>query len=218
MFRYCPALILISAMLLVGCGGGLTASQVPPGNQAGQLSASSSQIAFGNVTVGSANTKAGSLTAGSSAVTISSVSWTGNGFSLSGITFPVTLMAGQSAPFSVTFTPQVAGAASGSLSFLSNASNSPTTEALTGTGAQPAGHSIPLSWSPSLSTVIGYNVYRGTQSGGPYTVKLTPAPQPTTSLIDTGVVAGTTYYYVATSVDMNSVESIYSNQWTATVP
>ena len=39
-----------------------------------------------------------------------------------------------------------------------------------------------------------------------------------TSLVDNTVIAGTTYYYVATSVDQNSVESVYSNQLTAAVP
>jgi fibronectin type 3 domain-containing protein len=66
--------------------------------------------------------------------------------------------------------------------------------------------------------VIGYNVYRGTVSGGPYPTKLTPSPQPTTSMTDGTVLAATTYYYVATSVDQNNVESIYSNQLTAAVP
>jgi fibronectin type 3 domain-containing protein len=66
--------------------------------------------------------------------------------------------------------------------------------------------------------VIGYNVYRGTSSGGPYPTKLTPSPQPTIGMVDNTVMAGTTYYYVATSVDQNSLESIYSNQITVTVP
>jgi hypothetical protein len=188
------------------------------GTGAGQLSVSSSNIAFGNVTVGSSSTQTRKVTAGNSAVTISSGSWSGDGFSLSGITFPVTLMAGQSVLFAVTFAPQVSGAASGGVSFRSNASNSPTTVTFTGTGSQPSTHSVSLFWSPSPSSVVGYNVYRGTTSGGPYPSKLTPSPLPTTSLVDNTVMAGTTYYYVATSVDQNNVESIYSNQLTAAVP
>jgi hypothetical protein len=130
-------------------------------------------------------------------------------------------MAGQSASFNVTFAPQASGSLSGGISFLSNAKNSPTTETFTGTGGQsanPAVHNVSLFRSPSPSTVIGYNVYRGTTSGGPYPLKLTPSPQVTTSLVDSTATAGTTYYYVATSVDQNSVESIYSNQLTAIVP
>ncbi len=79
-------------------------------------------------------------------------------------------------------------------------------------------HLVSLSWSPSPSVVIGYNVYRGTVPGGPYPTRLTPFPQPMTSLTDSTVVGGTTYYYVATSVDQNSLESIYSNPITALVP
>jgi Abnormal spindle-like microcephaly-assoc'd, ASPM-SPD-2-Hydin len=180
MIRYCPGVLLVVASLLVGCGGGTTALTTPSagdgGAAAGQLSASSPNIAFGNVTVGSSSTQTRKVTAGTSAVTITSGSWSGDGFSLSGITFPVTLKAGQSAPFAVTFAPQVSGVASGGVSFLSNASNSPTTETFTGSGSQPSAHSVSLFWSPSPSSVVGYNVYRGTTSGGPYPSQLTPSP------------------------------------------
>jgi Abnormal spindle-like microcephaly-assoc'd, ASPM-SPD-2-Hydin len=190
------------------------------GSTAGQLSLSLSPSNFGNVTVGSNSAKTGTLTAGASAsVTVSSASWKGTGFSVSGITFPVTIGAGQNLPFTVTFAPQAGGAVSGSISFLSSAANSPTSEAVTGTGiGGTVTHSVSLSWTPSPSEVIGYNVYRGTAPGGPYPSKLTPTPQSTTTLVDNTVVGGTTYYYVATSVDNNSVESVYSDQIVAAVP
>jgi hypothetical protein len=200
----------------------LTGTGSHPFSAPGSLSVSAPTITFGNVAVGSSTTQTGTLTATTSAVTISSGSWSGNGFSVSGITFPLALMAGQSAPFTITFAPQASGSVSGGVSFLSDAANSPTKETFTGTGTKPPSppstHSVSLFWSPSPSTVIGYNVYRGTTSGGPYLTKLTPSPQPTTSLVDSTVMAGTTYYYVATSVDQNSVESIYSNELVATIP
>jgi hypothetical protein len=187
------------------------------GSAVGQLSLSLPSN-FGSVTVGNSSAKTGTLSAGSSAaVTVSSGS-TGSGFFLSGISFPVTIAAGHNISFTLTFAPQAAGAASGNISFLSNAANSPTSEALTGTGANAVMHSVSLSWTPSPSEVVGYNVYRGTAPGGPYPSKLTPTPQPTTSLVDNTVVGGTTYYYVATSVDDNSVESVYSDQISAPVP
>ena len=215
--RYFLALALISAILLTACGGGTVASKTGTGDVA-TLSASPSNIGFGNVTVGSSSSQTGTLTAGSSAMTVTSASWNGQGYSVNGISFPVTLTAGQSVHYTVTFAPQASGAASGSISFISNASNSPTRETLTGTGTQSVSHGVDLSWDPSPSSVIGYNIYRGTAPGGPYPLKLTSSPQPGASFSDNTVLSGTTYYYVATSVDANSVESSYSNQLTMVIP
>jgi fibronectin type 3 domain-containing protein len=70
----------------------------------------------------------------------------------------------------------------------------------------------------SASTVSGYNVYRGTNTGGPYVSKLTPSPIPSTQFTDTGLQSGQTYFYVVTAVDSNGAESLYSNQATASIP
>jgi len=79
-------------------------------------------------------------------------------------------------------------------------------------------HSVSLNWTASTSTnVIGYNVYRATQAGDPYTL-LTSPPVAQTTYTDTAVQAGQTYYYVATAVDNNNNESPYSNQAQAVVP
>ena len=186
------------------------------GLASGQLGVSPATMAFGTVVVGSSQTQTGSLTAGTSGVTVSSASWNGAGFSLSGLTFPLTVAAGQSVPFTVTFTPQTAGSSAGSVSFVSDASNSPGTEALSGSGLQPS-HSVALAWNASPSTVVGYNVYRGGQTGGPYT-KLNASVQPGLTYSDTNVQAGVTYFYVVTCVDANSVESTFSNESAALVP
>ena len=75
-----------------------------------------------------------------------------------------------------------------------------------------------LNWTASTSSnVTGYNVYRATRSGGPYT-KLTSAPVAGTSYTDVTVQGGQTYYYVTTAVDSGNNESVYSNQVTAVVP
>jgi hypothetical protein len=82
---------------------------------------------------------------------------------------------------------------------------------------QPS-HRVTLSWNVSTSpNISGYNVYRGTASGGPYT-KLTGSLVSGTAFTDNNVSAGLTYYYVATAVDSSSNESIHSNQATATIP
>jgi fibronectin type 3 domain-containing protein len=77
-----------------------------------------------------------------------------------------------------------------------------------------ATHAGILTWNASTSTVTGYNVYRGTKSGGPYTL-LTSVNSLT--FADTTVVAGTTYFWVVTAVN-NTQESGYSNEVTGTIP
>ena len=78
-------------------------------------------------------------------------------------------------------------------------------------------HSAALIWTPSTSTVSGYNVYRGTVNGGPYTL-MNSSLVTVLSYTDTAVQSGATYYYVTTAVDSNNVESLNSNQVTAVIP
>jgi hypothetical protein len=182
----------------------------------GTLSASPATLSFGTVTVGSTKNLTGSVTAAGSAVTISGASSNSSEFALSGLSFPLTLPAGQSASYTVTFAPQSSGAASGRLSFTSNATNGPNTEALSGTGQTGISHSVSLGWTASSSTVVGYNVYRGSTSGGPYS--LVNSSDPNVTYSDATVQAGQTYFYVVTAVDSQGTESVYSNQAQATVP
>jgi fibronectin type 3 domain-containing protein len=65
--------------------------------------------------------------------------------------------------------------------------------------------------------VLGYNVYRGTTSGGPY-ARIGAAPVASLTYTDTAVASGQTYYYVCTAVDGGNNESAYSNEGAATVP
>jgi fibronectin type 3 domain-containing protein len=87
---------------------------------------------------------------------------------------------------------------------------------MTGTGVTATQHIVDLSWTAS-SGAIGYNIYRGTVSGGPYTM-INSSLDSTTAYTDSTVVSGTTYYYVATAVNSSSEESGYSNQATAVIP
>jgi hypothetical protein len=150
-------------------------------------------------------------------VTVSSATFNSSEFTLSGLSFPFTLTAGQSASFILTFTPQASGTDAASLSFISNASNSPTVESLTGSGTASASNSVDLFWNASTSAVVGYNVYRSGTSGGPYG-KINSALNTTTSYSDNAVQAGLTYYYVTTTVDASGMESAYSNPVQAVVP
>jgi fibronectin type 3 domain-containing protein len=85
------------------------------------------------------------------------------------------------------------------------------------TAASSAPHSVTLTWSPSTTTVSGYNVYRSTTSGSGY-VKLNGALVPSTTYTDSTVKNGTTYFYVTTSVDASGNESTQSNQVSVTIP
>jgi hypothetical protein len=66
---------------------------------------------------------------------------------------------------------------------------------------------VELAWT-AASGATSYNVYRGTVSGGPYTL-LGSVTAPTLTYKDASVVSGTAYFYVTTSV-ANGVESGYS--------
>jgi hypothetical protein len=158
------------------------------------------------------------LKATGGSVTVNSAAISTGEFGLTGPSLPLTIASGGTASFTLTFNPQSSGAATANVSFGTSASSSPITEAVTGSGAAAAQpHSVELSWSPSSSTVTGYNVYRGSQSGGPYT-KLNPTPDTTTSYTDTSVQAGQTYFYVTTAVASDGTESSFSNQVTAVIP
>ncbi len=186
------------------------------GAAAGQLGLSPATLSFGNVAVGSTASLNGTITASGSPVNITSAGINNAEFVVSGISLPVTLSAGQSASFAVTFTPQSSGATSASLSFASNAANSPGLESMTGTGTATTQHTVDLSWNGSTGAV-GYNIYRGTTSGGPYSM-VNPSINDSTAYTDNTVVSGQTYYYVATAVDDQSQESGYSNETQAVIP
>src|SRR5205807_9316734 len=83
--------------------------------------------------------------------------------------------------------------------------------------AGPTAHSATLNWDASTSALVGYNVYRATQAGGPYT-KLNSSPIEPTSYTDSTVQADQTYFYVVTAVDANGVESVFYNEVQAAVP
>jgi len=186
------------------------------GTTAGQLAVSPTSLGFGNVVVGSSASLGGSLNATGAPVTVTSASVNSGEFVLSGISLPAKIPAGQSATFTVTFTPGASGAASASLSFSSNASNSPAVQTMTGTGTAATQHTVGLTWTASADAV-GYNIYRSTASGSGYTM-INTSLDGTTAYTDSTVVSGTTYYYVAAAVNSESQESGYSNQATAVIP
>jgi len=179
------------------------------GTAAGQLTVTPASLAFGNVVVGTSENLPTTLSATGASVTVKSANVSSSEFTLSGLSFPVTIAVGNNVQFTVAFTPQATGAASGTVSFASNASNSPVLS-LSGTGTPPPIHSVFLSWSASTSpNIIGYNIYRGTASSGPY-AQINSSLNASTTYTDNSVVDGQTYYYVTTAVNSNNQESAYS--------
>jgi len=183
----------------------------------GKLTLAPTTLSFGSVATGSNRSLSGTLSATGNPVNLWSITTTNAEFKVSGISVPLTIPAGHSVPFTVTFAPQSSGTATGTLAFRSNASNS-TDESLAGNGGAAAQHSVTLSWAASSSTaVVGYNVYRSTVSGGPY-ARITSGPDGSLSYTDIAVSAGKSYFYVVTAVEGNGTESTYSNQAMAVIP
>ena len=182
----------------------------------GNLGVTPASMSFGNVTIGNTQTQSGSVTASGGSVILSSASSSNSMFTLGGLTLPLTLAAGQSVPFTVTFAPTSTATASSNISFFTNTSSSALVIA-SGSGASIQ-HLVDLSWNASTSSSIaGYNVYRGTVSGGPY-LRINSALDTSISYSDSQVQSGQIYYYVTTAVDSAGVESSYSSEVQAVIP
>ncbi len=96
--------------------------------------------------------------------------------------------------YSATFNTSVAGQVTYTLA--------PSILPPTNLAALPGDTSASLSWTASASAVASYTVKRATVSGGPYTTVATGLTG--TTYTDTGLVNGTTYYYVVTAISANS--------------
>ena len=186
-----------------------------------------------------------SYTPASQAVTVNGVSVTGVNFTSTGQTYGISgTISGSGGPGATvnltgarTATTTTDGSGNYSFSGLSNGSYTvtpsksgysytPASRAVTVNGTSVGSvnfssvvqsHWIDLSWTASVSPVIGYNIYRSNTSGGPY-AKLNGTVNSSTTYTDTNVLSGYTYYYVTTAVDVQLNESAYSNEAFATIP
>lgn len=216
---------LVSA---IGCGGGAKSASGTPGPtpspsptpvpSSASLSATPSSLGFGSQVLNTPTTQTTKITnTGSVALAITQDTIAGSGFSV-GITTPINLNPAQSVNVPVVFNPGAAGAVNGSLTLVSNGTTMLSVP-LTGTGLAPLAHSVDVAWDASSSaTLQGYNVYRSTVSGGPYT-KISPILATSTLLFtDTTPVSGKQYFYVVTAVDTSGAESSASTQVAVTIP
>ena len=125
---------MVAAGILSGCGmggGGVVSPAASP-----RLTVNPSPIDFSSVRVGTKASKSITLTnSGGGTLTLSQATVSGSSFTLTGLTLPLNLSGGQSTSFAAIFAPTAAGASSGSLSLMSNATSTVTTVALSGSGA-----------------------------------------------------------------------------------
>ncbi len=133
----------------------------------------------------------------------------------------MTVTVGTPVSFTVTFSPTGTGSATATASFTSNASNSPTTATLNGTGKPQPVHTVQLTWVASgTPDVTSYNVYRAVFSetirAGLYS-SIGSTSSTVTNFTDNNVTDGTTYCYATTAID-SSGESGYSNIAQAQIP
>lgn len=198
---------------------------IPPA--APQVSLLPTNLSFGNQQQSTTSSTVLSTfsNSGNANLTTSSISISGTNsadFSLVGgsCTGSITLAPNAGCTVGVQFTPSTTSTESAQVSIADNSIGSPHTISLFGVGIATATHYVTLTWNASdSSNLIGYNVYCGTNSGGPYSL-LTPTPVGTLGYTATGVTHGTTYFYVVTAVGTNPpyspTESSDSNESSAT--
>jgi len=209
-------LVILAPLTFLACCQGVSAKgSDTPGQQSGTLSFSASRLDVGNVAVGSSGSASGSLTATEADVTVTAATTNNSVFSVGGLSLPVTIPAGQSIPFTITFSPVVTGAASATLTVTGNGQPSTITEALAGTGSSgsTSNHSVALSWNPSMSSgIAGYNVYRADYSNScGFFSRINGSLDVNTVYTDSNIADGSSYCYATTAVDSSNQESSPSN-------
>jgi hypothetical protein len=209
-----------TATLTASAGGVTETYSITLGAAAPALTLNAISVSFGDVNLNSPAIQSVILTSsGTAALTASAGSVTGAGFSISGISFPVTLNPGQTANLNIEFDPTTAGAATGAVTLISNASSSTATIALSGTGVAGS-YQVNLTWNaPTGSTdpVAGYNIYRATGASSTYQL-LNATADTSTTYTDSTVQTATSYTYYVESVDAEGNQSGPSNTYSANIP
>jgi fibronectin type 3 domain-containing protein len=183
------------------------------------ITATPTSLNFGSEAVGKSYLLTVSLkNTGNSGVTVSGISASNTDFTTSGGVTGTTLAAGQSATLDVSFDPKTATAQSGTVKISSNATNSPLTIVVGGTGVSGTAHSVALSWGASSSSgIVGYYLYRSTTAGSGF-ARLQASPLTGLKYMDGSVQSGKTYYYEVKAVNSAGVESASAPEVTAVIP
>jgi hypothetical protein len=214
---------LSSVMGLTSCVGYTSAAgtQTP---STGLLTPSVTTVNFGTVATGGTSIQSVSVTnTGTATVNIGRATISGAGFSVISGNPTGSIAVGQSSAVQIQFAPQSAGAVTGSLVVTSNASNSPLTLSITGTGTQGV-----LSMSPesvSFGNVsVGQSVSQTVKlaNTGTASVSISGASVSGTGYIVSGLSAGqvigvgqntsfTTTFNPSASGALTGIVSITSN-------
>jgi len=128
------ACLLTFALILLGCSG-LTTSELSQPLSGASLSVTPGNISFNSTVVG--NTLAQPLTlsnTGKVPVKISSLTLSNKEFAISGPSVPLTILPATSQSYSLSFTPTSSGKTTASLSIKSDATKTPISVQLAGTG------------------------------------------------------------------------------------
>ncbi len=166
---------------------------------AGTIAFSPTSWNAGIIDDGSQNAKTITIkNTGSAPVTIKAINGVGSSeFAIGGITLPKTIPGKGKATFTVIFSPTTGGLATGTVTVVSTATNSPKLS-VKGTGW----YVVNLTWDPSPSASdpcysnVGYNVYVSTLDGPPFSELASLVT--TTSYTDDSEQPGFIYYYVVT--------------------
>lgn len=165
------ALALAALLGSAGCIGLTSTKPLGPGSTGDSGSSTASMnvspvsIAFGNIAVGTTDSQYVKLSnTGSSNETITKVVPSGRGFIYTGLPTPITIDAGQSMSFTVSFAPTATGSSTGSMSVESSSATYKVT--LSGTGVASAPQ---ISANPAA--VSFGNVTVGTPSSLPIVLK-----------------------------------------------
>ena len=114
----------------------------------GVLSVQPASLNFGNLKVGTSSTLSVVLSnSGSTDLTINNIGISGAGYTIAGIAAPITLRPMGQSVFSVTFSPTAVNSAGGFVTITSDATDSPSTIALSGAGDNFS----PSIWPPATT-------------------------------------------------------------------
>jgi hypothetical protein len=210
-----------TASLSASSGGRTKTYGIDLGAAVPTLTLQSQSVPFGDVTDGSPAYQWVTLTSsGTAAVTVSAGSVIGTGYTISGVSFPLTLDPDQTETLEIEFDPTAPGVSDGAVTLTSNSSTGATsTISLSGTG-KTLSHKVVLTWdapTDSSDPVAGYNVYRAISGSSAYEL-LNSSLDGTTTYTDATVQNATAYDYYVEGVDDEGNQSVPSNEFSVTIP